>query len=316
MKKIYYENNNGKKIDMYDFPIAIEDITVLYNKEWECETTENKKRNFSVPNCIYRTSLVKKMNLVIYADSESEFCEIANNLEEITEIDVLNETPGKLWVDDYYLKCMFTNITPSEYEELFCKMDVETNLISFSPFWCREKKCYFPESTQAIIDEGNREKVDSVLNNISTKPDYPFDYPKDFVSKYRPAKKRPLFDYKYDFYHNHGIRKLNNDHFSECNFKMIVYGPCTHPQIRIGETLYEVNTTLYDSEYMVIDSRERTVVKYARNGVQENLFNARSRDHEVFAKIQPGKLTVSWNAQYSFDVILYQERSVPPWTIS
>ena len=49
--------------------------------------------------------------------------------------------------------------------------------------------------------------------------------------------------------------------------------------------MYSVSTTLYDSEYMVIDSRGRTVTRYARNGVQENLFNARDKENNVFEKL-------------------------------
>ena len=96
---------------------------------------------------------------------------------------------------------------------------------------------------------------------------------------------------------------------------MIVYGPCTHPEIRIGDNIYRVETTLYDSEYLVINSIKRTVIKYGRNGVTENLFNARDKYNCVFERIPAGNSTVKWNAQYSFDVILFQRRSEPLWTM-
>ena len=113
---------------------------------------------------------------------------------------------------------------------------------------------------------------------------------------------------KYDYYHNHQLARLDNNHFVESGFKLTIYGPCTEPKIWIGDHLYHVAVTLYDSEYLVIDSRERTVVRYARNGVQENCFGKRDNKNYVFQKIPPGKNAVKWNATYSFDLTLYQEK--------
>lgn len=158
-----------------------------------------------------------------------------------------------------------------------------------------------------------REEIDSVLDNSEVTPDYPYEYTYGFVTKYKPAAKKVLYDYKYDYFWNHTIGKLDNDHFAGSDFKIIVYGPCTHPEIRIGENIYRVSATLSDGEYMVIDSRNRTVVKYAINGIVENKFNSRDKENNVFKKIPPGKNSVKWNAQYPFDVILFQERSMPKW---
>lgn len=140
------------------------------------------------------------------------------------------------------------------------------------------------------------------------------DYPRKYQTRYRPAKKRYLRDYRYDYYHNHQRAQLNNDHFAETDFRMLIYGPCTEPKIWIGDHLYHMAATLYDSEYIVIDSRKRTIVKYARNGVQENLFNKRDKENYIFKKIPNGKSAVKWNATFPFDVILFQERSEPPWS--
>lgn len=168
-------------------------------------------------------------------------------------------------------------------------------------------------SPQSVIDENVKEESDNIIGNSVLDPDYKHDYPRKYQTRYRPAKKRYLRDYKYDYYHNHQLARLDNDHFVESGFKMTIYGPCTEPKIWIGDHLYHVAVTLYDSEYLVIDSRERTVVRYARNGVQENCFGKRDNKNYVFQKIPPGKNAVKWNATYSFDLALYQERSEPPW---
>ena len=53
----------------------------------------------------YRTSYQKKLDIMIFADSENEYKELMNSLNEITDIDIINNQPGKLYVGDSYLEC-------------------------------------------------------------------------------------------------------------------------------------------------------------------------------------------------------------------
>ena len=36
---IYYENNNGTRMDLDNWPVVIEDITELYGKVWKYSAT-------------------------------------------------------------------------------------------------------------------------------------------------------------------------------------------------------------------------------------------------------------------------------------
>lgn len=238
-----------------------------------------------------------------------------HHIQNIFDDDILKNVRGKLYVNQYYLLCNFYAGSVEDQFRSWC--DFQTCLlkvVSDAEAWCREKTCHFYASTQAAIDSGNREEINEIIDNSEIKPEYPYDYPYGYKTRYRAAKKRYIRDYKYDYYKNHTVGRLDNDHFAESDFKMIIYGPCLNPEIRIGDNLCRVATTLYDSEYMVIDSRARTVIRYARNGVAENLFNKRDKQNDIFAKIPAGKCTVKWPATYSFDITLFQERSEPPWT--
>ena len=110
---------------------------------------------------------------------------------------------------------------------------------------------------------------------------------------------------------------MNNDHYGECDFKMIIYGPCTNPVIRINGHAYEVAAALYAGEYILIDSRDHTVYRYLIDGRKQNLFNQRNKESDLFQKVPAGRCAVLWNAAaFGFDLILFQERSEPAWNLS
>ena len=60
---IYYENNNGTRMDLDNWPVVIEDITELYGKEWKYSATENVNANRKKLDKFYRTGMSKKNNI-------------------------------------------------------------------------------------------------------------------------------------------------------------------------------------------------------------------------------------------------------------
>ena len=305
---IYYLNHVGEKLDLDSDKIILQ-YQELFNYSWDAETSSGKIKRF------YRENSTFPVTVGVAADNEEEYLSILHTFFSITEKDVITNNPGKLYIGDQYLKCF---ISGSIKEDAFMGVPFQKKNLTITtdyPFWCRDRIFHFYASEEEILDAGKREEIGSILDHTEVTPDYLYDYKYGFYTDYGPAKKRALYDYKYDYYHNHTVGKLDNDHFTGSGFRMIVYGPCTWPNIGIGGNVYRVSTTLYEDEYMVIDSRNRTVTRYARNGVEENLFHSRDRENNVFEKIPPGKSTVRWNAQYSFDVVLFQERSEPTWSL-
>ena len=314
--KVYYLNNENEKLDFSGFPLAIEEIEALFSKEWAVSLTGNSMKNRSKINSICRTQYDKKVNIQCYADSGAEFRKLISELMDITEKDLLSKVPGKLYVDEYYLPCFIYQITPGDYDELFYTVDNEARILSPYPFWIKEKSCKFYLNAEIKQAEEEKQAINNGLTDAEITVDYPYDYPYGYVSRYIKHGTYPIYDYAFDYYKDHQIGRLNNDGFSEAGFRMIVYGPCTKPSLYIGNNSYEVDTVLYDNEYLVIDSRERSVTKYRINGVTENLFNSRNKEKSVFQKIPSGMQYVKWNAQFSFDVTMYIERSEPVWNIS
>ena len=97
---------------------------------------------------------------------------------------------------------------------------------------------------------------------------------------------------------------------------MIFYGAIKNPVVVINDHVYGVDTEVSENEYLIIDyssEHKREIKLHKRDGSIEGKFNERNRQSGVFTKIEPGKSSVQWSGNFTFDIILYEERSQPKW---
>ena len=94
---------------------------------------------------------------------------------------------------------------------------------------------------------------------------------------------------------------------------MIIYGPVVNPMVTIGGVPHLVNIVLEAGEYLIIDSKTKTVIKVTQSGEQVNAYHNRQKQRAFFQKIAPGRQTIMWTGKFDFDIILYTERSEPTW---
>ena len=198
-----------------------------------------------------------------------------NEIFEIFEDDVLRKKPGKLYVGEYYYKCF---VIASAKQDLYPQNILKLNLTLVSDTNCWTKKTTFSF------------KIDEVLSGHG----YVYGYPYRYAST--------------------GIKSFFNDTFSDCNFKLRIFGPAVNPTIFIGDNVYKVNYTVNSREYLEIDSLQKTVDIVQMNGTHVSVLNYRDRNNYIFKKIPPGVNYISWNNSFPFDVIVYDERSEPLWT--
>lgn len=107
---------------------------------------------------------------------------------------------------------------------------------------------------------------------------------------------------------------IQNHHFTDANFTLVIYGPVVNPQVIIGDKSYLVNIVLEQGERLEIDSRTRTVTKISKNGEQVNAFHNREKGKKFFKKIPPGRQKVVWSGKFDWDLVIYEERSEPRWS--
>lgn len=275
---IYYENSNKIKLNLDEWPVVVEDITTLFGKEWKYEATENVNANRKKLERFYRTGISKKITLQIYADTKAEFDGIMDRLNEISDTDIIEQKPGKLWVGDYYLECYITELDPKDYDDIFYTVDVDATIEAFTPYWINK-------STHTFHSYG-------ITSNYNKR--YPGRYP---------------YRYANGLTNNYIV----NPNYTPSNFQMIIYGPVVNPQITVGVNTYLVNIVLEEGEYLLIDSRNKTITKFLKNGEKVNAYHNRQKGKEFFEKIRTGRQMVQWTGKFNFDITVIEERSIPKW---
>lgn len=200
-----------------------------------------------------------------------------NNFLEIVEKDIYLGKKGKLFYGDFYLEC---NITEEKSEPAESPIGVikEIGIFCEKAVWIKEQNNSFPPFENS---SGNNKR-------------YPGMYPHRYANGLSGAY-------------------LINEHFTDSNFLLRIYGPVANPQVFIGEYPYLIYTILEQGEYLEINSRDQTVIKYLLSGHQANIYHSRAKRKSVFRKIPPGRQIVSWTGKFPLDIVLYEERSEPKW---
>lgn len=79
------------------------------------------------------------------------------------------------------------------------------------------------------------------------------------------------YTYRYPFLYSNqkGAVQAINDSLADADFIMRFYGPCANPYIKVGNILYQVNTSLMAGEYLEINSTDNTIFGVSVYGEKE-----------------------------------------------
>lgn len=276
---VKYVSSNGTEINLSSERIRTRIKSAgLYDNEWDVD--ETKSVIGAILNDFSRKS--KKYDMrADFCGSRSERAEALNQFLEITEKDVREKTPGRLYVDDQYVECYVIGSEHSVESDQYRKIRKNMKIYVPHPLWIKE---YF----QVFLQSSESEE----LSDTKT---YPYTYP------YTYGGAEP------------GTGFLVNDHFTDADFQMRIYGPAIAPQVKIGGYPYFVNETLSEGEYLLIDSRYQKVFKVSSSGAKISAFNKRQKGVNFFRKIPAGSMHVEWIGSFTWDITLFKERSEPIW---
>lgn len=285
MHKVVYKNNYNQSICFTEWPYMITGGDI-FDGEWEKIENDDHIQGFE------KNIQEKKLLIDVSPVGMQTIAEAIDNLENVLEKDVINCTPGKLYVGNSYLNCYITKTVKDRWVNDLDNMGFELVVESDYPYWINETLCQFRKATE----------TSSEIEAIGL--DYEYDYE---------------YEYRYGVSSDGVMQYINNSHYTDSGFKMIIYGPCINPAVRIAGHLYELKATLYDGEYAVIDSssrysQDRAIYKVQVDGTKVDLFNSRNKDSEIWQKIPAGRSNATWNGNFGFDITLYSERGTPPWT--
>lgn len=285
--KIYYVNSQGEKLDLITYPYLMLTDTDLFDYSWKNTTKGTVRSRIS---SFSRSMMSKKFSIRVKGTSEENYRYNIEYLTSFFDADVSKLSPGRLYVDNYYLDCyVYASSKPSKYLEVL-STTVDFNLISPDGSW--KTSNIFHYGTKS----GSSDTDVSDGTSVSTMLDYPLEY-------------------LYDYTNTTNYNSINNDGYADSDFEITIYGRCENPVISIGDWNYGVkDVELLTGEKLVINSVTKKVYKVKNNGDIINLFNNRFRDFYAFKKIPVGVSVVGWNGAYSFDVELFENRSEPKWT--
>lgn len=205
-----------------------------------------------------------------------------DDLANAWEYDIVNVKPGRIYFGKYYIEGYILEMSNEVSSTWNNWTDCKVAIYCPYPFWSEEsKKDFFPDG----MDHG--EEYDFL--------DYPHGYNYDYSRQ------------------KAGSQHWYIDHYRSNNFKMTIYGPCANPRITINDHVYQVYDTLEKGEYIVIDSRTKTITKHLSNGTTQNIFAKREKESSVLEPIPSGDLLINWSGAFGFEITVHKERSVPRW---
>lgn len=275
MEFVWYENHQGQRICLSEKPYKLLDIDELYMISREYIESDGKVTGFK------QKIITKTFELDILSMKGRHWKESAERMRELIDIDI--EEGGKLFVGDYYISCRIHMMTPEKINLCNPYVTCKLTLVSDQPVWiCPQSQTFL--STSVPSEKSNTKR-------------YPYRYP-------------------YHYRARAGASTLYNPLSQPSPYQLIIYGPVNNPAITIGSHLYQVYTEVLENERLVIDyssARNRIVKRYTQNGTVIDEFDKRNKQISVFELIKTGKQAVNWSGLFSFDIVLYDERSQPKW---
>lgn len=258
--------------------------------------------------------------------SLAERRETLNTLHTAFDNDIYKMTPGRIIHGEYYIRC-FVTLSSTFYKGPFTQNEI--NIYCPYPFWIKERQYEF-------IKPDSSEDANRYLDYASEGALYSVEsgYYLDFVQGHLdedgvvhlpivateviPQSANLGFEgngeFPYDYMCiNSGQQTITNAGTRGADYRLIVFGAISNPCVIIDNIIIGVNASIAEDEYLVIDSHDKTVIKYGNSGERTNLFNARYKEQSIFGRIGPGVHDVIWPGTFGFNLIVYEERSEPLW---
>ena len=279
--QLYYKNHLGEKLYLNEAPYFLQSEN-LFNYEWLYEAENDGKRGGRITQ-FYREITEFSVKLVIKAITNEDFVQAMNKFFEVAEKDVLAKTPGRLVTnDDQYMICYMTSREKTEWSRGLETSIDDVKIVSERPLWCRDY----------IYDFRNHPEY--APGDVSYL-DFPYDFPYDLTPELQG-------------------QSIFTDHVAvlDSDLKIIMEGPIANPYVDIGDNHYEVHVNLSQNDYMILDTKTKTIKVHKADGTVVDAFNSRAKEYENFAKIGAGRHYVATNT--SIEITIYEERSEPLWS--
>lgn len=249
----------------------------IHSRKWQINSTQK----IIGDNVQYfsRNECKYKITICLKGTKEERF-QMLDEMNETFDIDVMNNQSGKLYFNKYYINCFVIESEISVNKDSNSQTDVDLVIYAPDGMWIKTDRHQFPIQKSVGGDDG--------LNTP--------------------------FNFNFNLSEGISAKQIINEGICPSDFKLKIYGPVDEPQIRIGGHDYKVNVSIGIGEYVVINSKNKTLYKYDAIGKGTNIFNLRDKEKGyIFEQIPIGYSNVAWNNRFGFDLEFYNVRSEPKW---
>lgn len=274
----YTTGNKARVFDLNTRALRVNQLNPMRVSAWDYEITGRRVINAMRKAKAYEMTVTSRD-----VDTLDDFARLA-------EADFTNHTPGRLLVNNTWQQAAY--IVDSKSDGL---VKPHVQQVTF---------------TMVLLDGCWRfEKVKNVIPTAASALSMNFGYlgyPHGYPHAYSLDLSTPDFDTQVE---------------SDTPLGLRFYGPVTNPSILINGNNYQVDATVPDGATVTVNpiSEPPTVTLTNKDGTVEDIFhlahigNGLGSGDYIFEPVTPGPMDVSYSANMSFDVILYEERSGLPW---
>ena len=211
----------------------------------------------------------------------------ADRLRRLADRDMRDGTPGRLDAEGWEQRCY---IVKSEVGAVFGGYhSAELTVVLLDGVWRKGHTVAFEQLTAT---SGDGEFLD-----------LPHDLP-------------------YDLGVPSGRRYIDVTGWGASPLRLVFYGPCIDPSVRIDGNLYRVEAVVPEGGHLVVDplASPRSVALVNADGSAVDVFSkARRGDglgggEYIFQPVSPGAHEVEWDRSFGFDLTWYEEEGEPPWS--
>ena len=274
--KMWYENSAGEIIRFDEAPIVVQ-TTGLFDWQWSLSAYDRALRDGGRAVAARRPVQDRTLVLDVFADTQAEHDAALDRLHDVLEYDLCSLVPGKLWINDSYVRCFATASAKTLDRDWTTYTVVGLTLKLVSPAWVKE-------------------------DTVTVLP---------VTAAGESADKKYMGKYPYKYSEGGSVARFVNGTASPAPMIIKIFGECANPSVYVGVNEYAVNTTLAAGEYAVIDQREKTITRVSQSGVRTNLFHLRKKSVDNFAPAPPGTLAVSCSGPFACEVTFLTQRSEP-----
>lgn len=272
---IYYQNSLGEKIYLSRQPYMMLADTDLFDYEWEISQSQG----------IYTSSKsldAKSLKVSVSGGSKENYHKNLDNIFSIFEKDILLDTPGRLYINGFFMFCFINAKTNSSKFITRFPTTIEFSVMPTDDGWFLE--------IEKDFSANNEDWVSLYL-------DFPFDFP-------------------FEFY----LTQVHTGNISVQSFAKIfpiltIHGRAENPSVQIADKIYGINVTLAENEDLVIDAYNSEFKVISDSSTDKNVFSLRQNNDMLDGFItNAGEYKIYWDGDFDFSLKLICKRGEPSWT--